>query len=92
MAFKDFHLAKGDVVSFVFTDEDDPDRYIVIFAARELTEWQAAEVCGWKTAVLPTSTAWGKARRLMEPLGPGNNDQLAILPVRSGCTMSRRSK
>jgi len=39
-----FHLAKGEVVSFVFADEDDMDRYIVVFAAREMTEWQAAEV------------------------------------------------
>jgi hypothetical protein len=32
-----------DVVSYVFADEDEPDRYIVVLAARGLDDWQAAE-------------------------------------------------
>lgn len=33
----------SDVVSYVFADEDEPDRYIVVLAARGLDSWQAAE-------------------------------------------------
>jgi hypothetical protein len=33
-----------ELVSYFFTDEDEPERYIVILAAKSLTEWQAAEV------------------------------------------------
>jgi hypothetical protein len=33
-----------EVVSYVFADEDEPERYIVVLAARGLTEWQAVEV------------------------------------------------
>ena len=40
--FDDNHLTP--MVSYVFVDEDEPERYIVVFAAREMTEWQAAEV------------------------------------------------
>ena len=40
--FEGLHLT--ELVSYVFVDEDEPERYVVVFAARELTEWQAAEV------------------------------------------------
>ena len=40
--FEILHLT--ELVSYVFVDEDEPERYVVVFAARELTEWQAAEV------------------------------------------------
>jgi len=40
--FDDIHLT--ELVSYVFVDEDEPERYVVVFAAREMTEWQAAEV------------------------------------------------
>ena len=40
--FESLHLT--ELVSYVFVDEDEPERYVVVFAARELTEWQAAEV------------------------------------------------
>ena len=32
-----------DVVSHVFADEDEPDRYIVVLAVRGLDDWQAIE-------------------------------------------------
>ena len=32
-----------DVISYVFADEDEPDRYIVVLAVRGLDDWQAAE-------------------------------------------------
>jgi hypothetical protein len=32
-----------NVVSYVFADEEEPDRYIVVLAAKGLAEWQAVE-------------------------------------------------
>jgi len=40
--FDDVHRA--ELVSYVFADEDDPERYVVVFAVQGMTEWQAAEV------------------------------------------------
>ena len=33
----------AEVISYVFEDEDESDRYIVVLAARGLDEWQAVE-------------------------------------------------
>ena len=33
-----------ELISYFFVDEDEPERYIVVLAARSPSEWQAIEV------------------------------------------------
>jgi hypothetical protein len=33
-----------ELVSYFFADEDEPERHVVVLAARGLSEWQAIEV------------------------------------------------
>lgn len=38
------YFGTDEVVSYVFADEDELERYIVVLAARGVSEWQAVEV------------------------------------------------
>jgi hypothetical protein len=39
-----YQIATGDMVAYIFTDDDEAERYVVVYAAPGLSGWQAVEV------------------------------------------------